>query len=311
MSESLCRLYNAEATLQHSHILPAFVFRWMRESSGGGYLRLGMTPNRRVQDGLKRHWLCVDCEKLFSRAETNFSNKVFYPYKSDSSSRIIYGEWLLRFCVSVSWRVLQFYKEEISLNSLGAGVTSRITEAEAAWKAFLLAQQQHPGPFRQHLLPFDTIESIRSRQDLSPNLNRYLMRTTDMDLCGGETVSFVYSKLGRFVILGFIRQDRPNQWQGSRVHLRTGQIEPRKYTINRGLFDYLNARARLVAELQSGISPRQAQKSDEARRTNVENYVESDEFLAMLNDLRMFGEAAFTRDDLPEDGGPKESKTSS
>ena len=83
---------------------------------------------------------------------------------------------------------------------------------------------------------------------------------------------------------------------GSRVQLRTGQIEPRKYTINRGLFDYLNARARLVVELQSGISPRQAQRSDEARRANVENYVGSDEFLAMLNDLSMFGEAAFARD---------------
>jgi len=305
MSESLCRLCNTEATLQHSHILPAFVFRWMRESSGGGYLRNGMTPNRRVQDGLKRYWLCVGCEELFSRAETDFANKIFYPYPSDSSSRIIYGEWLLRFCVSISWRVLQFYKEGISLNNLGADVVSRIAEAEAAWKGFLLAQRQHPGPFRQHLLPFDAIESINFHHDLSPNLNRYLMRTTDMDLCEGKTSSFVYSKLGRFVILGFIRQDRPNQWQGSRVQLRAGQIEPRTYTINRGLFDYLNARARFIAELQSGISPHQTQKSDEACRANVENYVGSDEFSAMLNDLRMFGVAAFTRDDLPEEG-PKE-----
>ncbi|MGQ0556588.1 MAG: hypothetical protein ACT4PN_11675 [Nitrospiraceae bacterium] len=248
---------------------------------------------------------------MFSRTETHFANKVFYPYTSDSSSRIIYGDWLLRFCVSVSWRVLQFYKEKLSLNSLGSDEALRITEAEATWKAFLLGQRPHPGSFRQHLLPFDAIESITFTQDLSPNLNRYLMRTTDMDLCGGDTASFVYSKLGPFVILGFIRQDRPNQWQGSTVHLKTGQMEPRKYTINRGLFDYLNARARLVAELQSGISPRQAQKSDEARRANVENYVGSDEFLAMLNDLRMFGEAAFTRDDLPEESGPKELKISS
>lgn len=287
------------------------MFRWMRESSGGGYLRLGMTPNRRVQDGLKRYWLCVDCEELLSRAETNFANKVFYPYTSGRSGRITYGDWLLRFCVSVSWRVLQFYKEQISLNSFGADETSRIAEAEATWKAFLLGQRPHPESFRQHLLPLDAIESITFSQDLSPNLNRYLMRTTDMDLCGGDTASFVYSKLGRFVILGFIRQDRPNQWQGSRVHLKTGQIEPRKYTINRGLFDYLNTRARLVAELQSGISPRQAQKSEEARHANIEKYIGSDEFLAMLHDLRMFGEAAFTRDDLPEEGGPKESKTSS
>ncbi len=73
----------------------------------------------------------------------------------------------------------------------------------------------------------------------------------------------------------------------------------------------MNARARLVADLLSGISPRQAKNINEARRANVEKYVGSDEFLAMLNDLRMFGEAAFTRDELPDEGGSKESKTSS
>lgn len=283
----------------------------MRESSGGGYLRQGMTPNRRVQDGLKRYWLCVDCEKLFSRAGTDFASKVFYPYLNGCSSQIIYGNWLLHFCVSVSWRVLQFYKEEASLNSLDPDSGSRVTEAEATWKAFLLGQRQHPGSFRQHLVPFHAIESITPGQDLSQNLNRYLMRTTDFDLLGGKTASFVYSKLGRFAILGFIRQDRPNQWQGSRVHLRTGQLVPREFTINRGLLDYINARARLVAELQSSISPYQAQKSDEALHANVEKYVGSDEFLAMLNDLRMFGEAAFIRDDLFEEDGSKESKTPS
>jgi len=310
MSKSLCRLCNSEATLQHSHILPAFVFRWIRESSGGGHLRPGTIPNQRVQDGPKRYWLCADCEELLSRAETDFANRVFYPFTNGNSSQLIYGDWLLRFCVSVSWRVLQFYKEETALNSLGPDAASRIIEADATWKAFLLGQRPHPGPFRQHLLPFDAIESITSSQDLSPNFNRYLMRTTDVDLCGSET-SFVYSKLGRFVILGFVRQDRPNQWQGSRVHVRTGRIEPTRYTITRGFFDYLNTRARLVAELQSGISPRQAQKIDKALHANAEKYIGSDEFLAMLNDLRMFGEAAFTRDDLPEEGGPKESKNSS
>ncbi len=310
MSENLCRLCNAKATLQNSHILPAFVFRWIRESSGGGHLRGGVTPNLRVQDGPKRYWLCVDCEGLFSRTETNFANRVFYPYTSDSSSRITYGEWLLRFCVSVSWRVLQFYKEEIPLNSIGPDAAARITEAEGSWKAFLLGQRPHPGHFRQHLLPIDAnaiqsiaIHSTRFSQDLSPNLNRYLMRMTDMELCDSKAASFVYSKIGRFVILGFIRQERPNQWQGSRVHLRTGLIEPRNYKLPSGFLDYLNVRARMVAELLAGISPSQVKKIDEARRANVENYVGSDEFLSMLHDLRMFGEAAFTRDDLPEEGG--------
>lgn len=207
MSESLCRLCNREAALQHSHIFPAFLFRWMRETSGGGYLRHGMTPNQRVQDGLKRYWLCEECEGMFSRSETAFANKVLYPYTKDSSSRIIYGEWLLRFCVSISWRVLHFLKEETSLNNLGTDVVARISKAEATWKEFLLSQRPHPGLFRQHLLPCDAFKSTTACQALSPNFNRYIMRTTDMDVCEGQTSSFVYSKLGPFIILGFIRQD--------------------------------------------------------------------------------------------------------
>lgn len=295
MPKGQCRLCAGESDLQLSHILPAFVFRWLRESSGNGHLRSGSSPNQRVQDGLKRHWLCSPCEGMLGRSETDFAAKLFYPYTSDGSSRIIYGEWLLHFCVSVSWRVLQFFKEETSLKCYEPEAVTRIAQAEATWKAFLLGQRPHPGPFQQHVLPFDAIESISTKtRDLSSNLNRYLMRTVDMDLCRSETTNFVYSKLGRFVILGFIREDRPTQWQGTKIHVKTGQIEPRKYTLPRQFFNYINARARRTAELLSGVSSRQAEKLDQTFRANIEEYIGSDEFVAMHNDVRMFGDAAFT-----------------
>lgn len=304
MSKGQCRLCAAESDLQLSHILPAFVFRWLRESSGNGHLRLSSAPNQRVQDGLKRHWLCTTCEAMLGRSETDFAAKLFYPYTSDGSSRIIYGEWLLHFCVSVSWRVLQLFKEDTSFKSYQSDAVAHISKAEATWKAFLLGQRPHPGPFQQHLLPFEAIESISTKPGyLSSNINRYLMRTVDMDLCRSETSNFIYSKLGRFVILGFIQEDRPNQWQGSKVHVKSGQIEPRRYTLPMQFFDYLNARARRTAELLSGISSRQAKKIDQALRTNIEEYIGSDEFVAMQNDVRMFGDAAFTPHHSPEEEG--------
>jgi len=58
MPRGQCRLCQADADLQLSHILPAFVFRWLRESAGGNPIRNTSTPNLRVQDGLKRYWLC-------------------------------------------------------------------------------------------------------------------------------------------------------------------------------------------------------------------------------------------------------------
>jgi len=295
MPDGQCRLCDAESNLQLSHVLPAFVIRWLRESSGTGHLRAGSSPNKRVQDGVKRHWLCSSCEALLNRSETAFATKLFYPCAKGESTSFIYGEWLLHFCVSVSWRVLQFHKDETILKNYEPDAIARIAEAERIWKAFLVGQLPHPGPFHQHLFPLDGIEAISTRPDnLSPNINRYLMRMIDMDLCRGANTNFVYSKLGRFVILGFIREDRPSQWQGGKVHVKTGRIEPRKYTMPRPFFEYLNSKARSAAELQSGISPRQVEKIDQAFRANIDRYIGSDEFVAMQNDVRMFGDAAFT-----------------
>ncbi|MCX5724211.1 MAG: hypothetical protein NTX84_06800 [Nitrospirae bacterium] len=58
-------------------------------------------------------------------------------------------------------------------------------------------------------------------------------------------------------------------------------------------FSYVNSKARREAELISGLSPRQAEKIGEAYRENINAFIGSDAFIAMKNDRRMFGEAAF------------------
>jgi hypothetical protein len=294
MSTGQCRLRGVESTLQLSHILPAFVIRWLRESSGTGKIRVGTSPNRRVQDGPKRHWLCTSCESRLSRSETLFAEKLFYPYVNGETSQFVYGEWLLHFCVSISWRVLQHYKDESVLNTYEPDAIACIAEAERTWKAFLLDQLPHPGRFPQHLFPSGGIEVIPSQSgSLSPNINRYLMRTIDTDIVRSKTANFVYAKLGRFIILGFIREDSPSRWQGAKVHVKTGRIEPRRYTMPKAFFDYINSKARMEAELISSVSPRQADRIDQAYRENINTFIASDAFIAMDNDIRMFGSAAF------------------
>lgn len=299
MPSGACRLCGVQAELQLSHILPAFVFRWLKDTSGNGHIRGGEAPNLRIQDGPKRYWLCLACEGLLGRDETAFADQLFHPYSSGETSRFVYGEWLLPFCVSVSWRVLHLYRELTGLKNYTPEAIKTIDAAEARWKAFLLGQEPHPGSFEQHLLPFDGVKSMTSTSGVAPNLNRYLMRTTDMDLCRNEGLPirtiFVYAKLGRFVMVGFIREDKRGWWKGTKVHLRTGVIEPRTYSLPRSIFEYMNGKAHRVAELLASISPRQSEKIDEAFRKNKERYMGSDEFQALQNDVSMFGEAAFTR----------------
>ena len=101
--DGICAFCNVEDRLRESHVLPAFVYRWLRSRSGVGHIRRTDSPNRRVQDGVKLQWLCDDCETLFSGYETAFATKLFYPWQ-DGTNRIAYNEWLLSFCVSISWR---------------------------------------------------------------------------------------------------------------------------------------------------------------------------------------------------------------
>jgi hypothetical protein len=86
-----------------------------------------------------------------------------------------------------------------------------------------------------------------------------------------EKVNFIYSKLGRFVIVGFIREDRFSRLQGSKVNVKSGRIEPRRYTQPREFFEYLNSRARRETELFSEISTRQLEKIDRSFRAMQTN----------------------------------------
>lgn len=297
MLDGQCRLCDAESSLQQSHILPAFAIRWLRDSSGTGHIRQGSSPNQRVQDGPKPHLLCTSCEGRLNLSETPFAEKLFHPFTNRESSEFVYGEWLLRFCVSMSWRVLQFYKEETALNNYEPDAVSLITEADQTWKAFLMGQVAHPGAFQQHIYPVYGPEAIFGQLDsTSPNINRYLMRTMDTDLVRGRTTNFVYSKLGRFIILGFIREDRPGRWQGAKVKVTTGRIEPRRYTMPKEFIEYINSKARREAELIAGLSPRQKEKMHQAYREKIDAFIGSDAFIAMENDVRMFGNAAFISD---------------
>jgi hypothetical protein len=72
-----CRLCFTKTELLESHIIPSFVYKWLKSTSGTGFLRFGMEPNRRAQDGHKRFWLCGVCEARLNYWETKFANTSF------------------------------------------------------------------------------------------------------------------------------------------------------------------------------------------------------------------------------------------
>lgn len=291
MQSGNCRLCERDVELQLSHIIPAFSYRWLRQSSGNGHIRSTREPNRRVQDGLKRYWLCPTCEGLFSKDETLFANNLFHPYLSGSREAFSYSGWLLRFCVSVSWRVLRFYRDEGHLSSWEPEAQRRVEAAERAWRDVLLGVRPHPGQHTQHLLPLDRIESATG--DLEPNINRYLMRAIHIDVCRGSRSILTYAKMGRFIIIGFVHEPSPQQWKGTKVHATSGVVEPRHYIVPSALGGYLNEKARELRESKNALSDRQRERVEQSFRTGADRLVGSDSFLAIQADVDLFGEQAF------------------
>ena len=148
--------------------------------------------------------------------ETEFANKVFHPINADNGYAAQYQDWLLKFCSSISWRSLQYVLASTELTHLTPERREKSTKALNTWKSFILGSIPNPGKYEQHLIPFDLFENTGGF-DFPPNMNRYLIRSVEIDVGAGAKSAFVFSKLGQFGIFGFIDVSNSREWEGSKV----------------------------------------------------------------------------------------------
>lgn len=288
-----CAFCKQQASLRDSHVLPAFVFRWLRgRSGGGGHIRHTENVNRRVQDGLKQPWLCDSCEGRFSRFETAFATKLFHPWH-EGNNRVAYGDWLLKFCASVSWRVLCFARGRNKDAQYTPEQERLMDRAEEKWRSFLKDDVSNPGEFEQHLLIFDLIEST-TVADLPTNINRFMTGAVTLDIVGSERSLMTFAKLGRFNIFGLI-QKGSSAWEGTKVHVKHGLVAPGNFTIPAGLLPLLKEKAAHTAAAMNSMSAAQSAKVQQNIVDNMDRFVGSDQFASIAADVDMFGSGAFSK----------------
>ena len=273
-------------------MLPAFVFRWMKESSATGFLRFGRKPNVRVQDGEKRYWLGRCCEDCFNQWETPFSAQVFYPLIANGAQRIRYGDWMLKYCVSVSWRVLSMFVEDSPLSHFNDRQRGAVALALKKWAGFLLGTELNPGVYEQHLLPLDSVESFTGG-NMPSNINRYLLRAADIDVVAGGGGAFVYSKFAKFILVGFIDVPNPKEWVGTKIHVRDGHVGQGNFTLPKEFGDFIFDKCRRYAEIKEEISENQRAKIAASMRKDLERVAGSETFKALHQDVTLFGKEAF------------------
>lgn len=270
-----------------SHVLPAFVFRWLRERSGkGGHIRNTDKPNVRVQDGLKQPWLCGACEGHFGQYETAFATRVFHPWHS-GDYRIPYQDWMLKFAVSISWRVLKFARDKNPTAIYSEEQKRLMEEAAARWRAFLKGEVPHPDKFEQHLLIVDFVEET-SIDGLPENFNRFMTGAVTLDIVGSDQSLMTFAKMGRFMIFGII-QKGPNRWEGTKIHVRDGLLKPDKFVIPAGLIDLFRQKASIVSSAMANVTDTQRAKIDKRVEENLDAFSVSDQFASIMADADMFG----------------------
>ena len=286
-----CKLCNKIAVLEESHVIPKFVYSWVKKTSGTGYLRFGETPNLRVQDGIKKYWLCPECEDTLSHWENEFSKKIFYPYINNRSQIFEYDSWLLKFSVSLSWRVLQLYKEIAPFKHFSPKLILEVEKALKHWGNYMLGKVSNPGKYEQHILPLDFIESYTG--NMPTNINRYIARSIDTDIACNSKQAFVYVKLPYILNIGFIELSNKNHWRNTKIKTKKGILGTSKYVIPKVFGEYLIDRANKAKVVYDKISEKQKNKIEKTYKKNIEKLGKSKTFEAMTADVRLFGEDTF------------------
>jgi hypothetical protein len=194
-----------------------------------------------MQDGLKLPFLCLECEQKIGRWERNFKERFFDRFNERPAEPREYLDWLPRFCVSIVWRVLQLYEEQGGSQHWPPHVAKNVADALQTWRAFLNHEKRSPRPHDVHLVPFpaDVGEPHYARHTLE--MSFAVNRRTDEQ--------YVFVKLGALLLVGVVNDSESKRWKRTRIEAVKGVWGQREFGTPATVLDYIERRARHVAEV--------------------------------------------------------------
>lgn len=296
---NVCGLCDQISELRKSHVIPKFVFSWLKNTSVTGNLRFGEKINRRVQDGVTLRWLCADCEVKISKWEKYFSEKIFHPLLNGKDN-IPYDENFIKFCVSLSWRVLKYHIEYDSDVTFDSETQAKMNIPLQIWKKFLLGEQENPAECELHAYYLGG-EIICASIPTSKNFHRYWERSIDTDVISNGNIKFVYTKLPHLLIIGYICLVDKNKWRDTKLHVKNG-IFNKTSVFPKKLWEFIQSKANHHEELKNTMSERQKDKINESyNQLSRDHIIASETIKSLRKDIRLFGDKSFFENDEDND----------
>ncbi len=229
----ICELCHQDRELKKSHMIPRFVGKWLKANSETGYLSQSIRLNRRLQDFPTERRLCGDCETRFSRWETHFTRKVFLPYLNEGIREFKYDDWLLRFAVSLLWRL--GISATSSFRTQFPKLASQVEDAISVWRMYLLNDVPMTQSYAFHLYFVDSSKPT-STEDYDRNTVDGTLSTNGIEVCG-------FVKLPSMVFFSGISPRHPSKMKYTRIHKQGELFASRQVISNSVLPAAYGARA--------------------------------------------------------------------
>jgi len=269
----ICALCENNSELKNSHIIPSFVFRWMKKT-GAGRLRNVSEPNKIEQDGKKSKLLCIECEGRFSGSETQISKNIFYPVVDDNVHTFQYDSTFYYFIVSIFWRVL---KDSLLEEHKYTIWYDELLFAEQEWKSYLLNKT----PIQKHN-EFHVITGVNViGEDLQEKYIRYMARNVDASIPHNENICFFFIKIPRFIFILAVKGINNENFRNSMINPSGGVYDVKSVVISETIITQtIMERAEEFSQLQDRMSSTQINKMKE----NSKKYQDND-LVRVLNIL--------------------------
>ncbi len=265
-----CKLCGIPSELVESHIIPKFVFQWMKQT-GMQFLRSGKSPNIRVQDGIKEYLFCRKCEQIFGTSEKWFSEKVFHPYLANQERVFLYNELLSKFIVSLLWRLL--LKSNLDEEYQNFPLKKEMLEALEEWRDFLLHNRVPTKYNDLHL--FLNPEEWGGVQP-NPYVSRYFSRDVDGHIIYLPEEGWIYVKFARFMFFGRLKGSIKS-FRNTRINFTSGNTLLGNFIDDPDISSYLVNRAELVyAFFKEHLSKKQSDLITNFAITNSEKIQKTD-----------------------------------
>jgi hypothetical protein len=264
-----CKLCGEEGELKDSHIIPKFVFKWMKKT-GGNFFRIVLNPNLRPQDGFKQKLLCIKCEQRFSHCEKWFSENIFYPYLETNNNVIHYTNELGKFIISVLWRILLVTEDQQDNEKQRV----LLNETFDDWKDFLLGKRAKIKCENIHLIFIP--DDFGMEHQPNEYISRYFYRVTDGGVIRIDDSLFVFAKFSRFFLFAELEKNGIN-FRGTEISMNSGITMPNQFIVNEHIsMFFMNRANQLYSFMANNTSEKQQKLINNSIASNITELLKSD-----------------------------------